>query len=232
MLIDDDGVAVTARDVNALLGITAVATADGGLVLSAQDATQPVTVQRPESGEPVRVRISRLDRAIRADGAVHEWLSGRAGRNVELVWLDDPRRRPVGAKHGGAASDVMNLADAGERGEVPPEPLSMRRFRPNIVVAADPDDTHDTDDRLTPGTAAFAEDRWRALRIGEVNYRVGELCDRCVMTLIDPQTLVRGKEPVRTLARRHSWDGKTWFGVRLIPESSGVVRVGDRVVPA
>jgi hypothetical protein len=114
---------------------------------------------------------------------------------------------------------------AADRGETPPEPLTMRRFRPNVVVSPE------RQDEVTAATA-FVEERWHAVRIGQVDYRVGELCDRCVMTTIDPESLLRGKEPIRTLARRHSWDGKTWFGVRLIPVSTGVIRVGDSIVPA
>ena len=56
------------------------------------------------------------------------------------------------------------------------------------------------------------------------------LCDRCVMTTIDPVTLAGGKEPIRTLARHRRWAGKTWFGIRLAPRSTGVISVGDQVV--
>ena len=38
------------------------------------------------------------------------------------------------------------------------------------------------------------------------------------MTTIDPVSLARGKEPIRTLAKHRNWDGKTWFGVWLIPD--------------
>jgi uncharacterized protein len=44
-------------------------------------------------------------------------------------------------------------------------------------------------------------------------------CDRCVLTTIDPDTAVKGKEPIATLARSRRWDGKVWFGVNLIPDS-------------
>jgi uncharacterized protein YcbX len=44
-----------------------------------------------------------------------------------------------------------------------------------------------------------------------------------------PETRVKGKEPLRTLARHRTWDGKTWFGVRLVPREPGRIRVGDPV---
>lgn len=92
----------------------------------------------------------------------------------------------------------------------------MLRFRPNVVI---------------DGEAPFAEDSWPRVRIGEVEFRTAEVCDRCVMTTIDPETLATGKEPVRTLARYRHWDGKTWFGTRLVPLGEGELRVGDEVVP-
>ncbi|MGC1283897.1 MAG: hypothetical protein WA895_13260, partial [Streptosporangiaceae bacterium] len=54
-----------------------------------------------------------------------------------------------------------------------------------------------------------------------------------VMTTIDPDTAAKGKEPIATLARSRRWDGKTWFGVNLIPDSPRTaeswIRVGDPV---
>ena len=49
------------------------------------------------------------------------------------------------------------------------------------------------------------------------------------MTTIDPFTLTKGKEPIRTLARHRGWDGKVWFGVNLIPDGAGTLHVGDSV---
>lgn len=57
------------------------------------------------------------------------------------------------------------------------------------------------------------------------------VCDRCVMTTIDPITLVGGKEPIRTLARHRRWDHKTWFGIRLVPLDIGTISIGDEVEP-
>ena len=36
-------------------------------------------------------------------------------------------------------------------------------------------------------------------------------------------------EPTRTLAEHRRWDGKVWFGINLIPEGPGEIRVGDEV---
>jgi uncharacterized protein YcbX len=104
-----------------------------------------------------------------------------------------------------------------ERGEAPRAPLVVERFRPNLVVDGD----------LDP----FEEDGWRRVRVGPVEFRVVKPVDRCVLTTIEPSTLERGHEPIRTLAKHRKWDGATWFAVQLVPEFRGVVRVGDEVTP-
>jgi uncharacterized protein YcbX len=93
-------------------------------------------------------------------------------------------------------------------------PLPMNRFRPNVVVA---------------GTAAWAEDDWSRIAIGEVTFRVAKMCGRCVVTTIDQGTAERGKEPLRTLARHRRIGGRLVFGQNLVPSSPGTVRVGDPV---
>jgi uncharacterized protein YcbX len=55
-------------------------------------------------------------------------------------------------------------------------------------------------------------------------------CSRCVLTTIDPDTAVRTKEPLASLARHRKIGGKTLFAMNLIPENPyGTVQVGDRV---
>ncbi len=91
----------------------------------------------------------------------------------------------------------------------------MTRFRPNVVVS---------------GVQAWAEDDWRRIRIGDAAFRAVKGCARCVLTTIDPDTGVREKEPIASLARIRRWDGKTWFGINLIPDTAGVtIRVGDEL---
>ncbi len=84
---------------------------------------------------------------------------------------------------------------------------------------------------IVEGFEPFDEETWKWVRIGDVDFRVSELCDRCFVTLWDPDTRERGKEPLRTLARHHRWDGKTWFGIRLVPKNPGELTIGDKVTP-
>lgn len=236
MVVDAAGEVLTARERHALLSIRATPDDEGGVTLHA-DESASLHVPPPAGPADVAVGISRLDRATAAGQEADCWLSDVLDEPVRLVWLDDPARRPVSPAHGGRAGDPLSLADAGplllastsslaqleewmreeadRRGEPDPAALDMLRFRPNVVVDGD--------------VEPFVEDRWRSLRLGEGTYRFAEHCDRCVMTTLDPGTRRGGKEPLRTLARHRQWDGKTWFGVRLVPTSGRTVAVGDEV---
>ena len=237
VVLEPDGTRLSAREEHRMLGLLATPT-DTGIELSSRDGDR-LAVAAPDDGDLVPTSVSRLESVRIAHDDAHAWLSHRLERPVRLAWLDDPRRRSVSAVHGGLEGDSLTVADAGPllltstaslrqlnewavedavaRGDPddPPPPMEMLRFRPNVIV----------DDVEEP----FEEDRWRQVRIGEVTFRFAEICDRCVMTTLDPKTLKGGKEPLRTLAKHRQWDHKTWFGIRLIPVSAGAIRVGDEV---
>lgn len=95
-----------------------------------------------------------------------------------------------------------------------PEPIEMRRFRPNLVIA---------------GASPYAEDQFTQLRIGELGFRAVKRCERCSVTTVDPSSGRRGKEPLRTLARYRLEDGKVWFGMNLIHDACGRLDLGHTV---
>lgn len=232
------GKPVTARNAPGLLLVTATPTADGGLVLAAPGAT-PMTVP-PVSTDPGAAReVAGMGRVLPAGEQADAWLSEVLGRGLRLVRLDPATPRVLAAKHGGEPGDSHGLSDAGplllttrasleqlqrwvdERAvedEQPRTELTMARFRPNLVVDGAPGEVE-----------AFVEDGWERIAVGETVLRFGELCDRCVMTTIQPESLDRGKEPIRTLARHRRLAGGVMFGVRLIPTTTGPVHVGDEV---
>lgn len=92
--------------------------------------------------------------------------------------------------------------------------LEMRRFRPNIVVK---------------GCEAFAEDKWKKIQIGDIILRVVKPCKRCVIPTIDPDTGIKGDEPLKTLRTYRKQDKKILFGQNVIAESMGKFEVGMAV---
>jgi hypothetical protein len=96
-----------------------------------------------------------------------------------------------------------------------PEPLPMDRFRPNVVVA---------------GSAAFEEDQWSQVDLGEIPADVVKPCLRCAITRVDQATGVRGDgEPLRTLGTFRKVKGGVAFGQNLVHTATGRLRVGDEV---
>lgn len=230
MVVDPDGTFLTAREERRLLTIDARLT-DGGIRLVAPGRpTLDVPDPDPTHQVPVTIWSSLITAAEATDAA--KWLTETLDRDVRLVHLDDPTRRAVNPARGDA-TDRVSLADGypllvtteaslaalheaieADGGD----PVSMRRFRPNLVV---------------DGEAPWAEDDWRRIRVGDATFRAVKGCARCVITTLQPQDsgeVTGGKEPIRTLARIRRFGGAVWFGVNLIPDTAGVtIRVGDEV---
>lgn len=241
MVIDDSGECLTAREHAPLLTLRAeTSTTDPALPVPLRlfaPGNPPLDVHEPQGPVlPVTVHGRPLD-AVAAPPETATWLAAALGiDDVRLVHVHHPR--PLNPEHSlpgeatafadgypvtlASAASLRRLDEwvtegALERGEEPRHPMVVERFRPNLVVDGD----------LEP----FEEDHWRRVRVGAVSFRVVKQVDRCVLTTIDPTTLERGHEPIRTLARHRRRDGKTWFAMQLVPEVRGVVRVGDEVTP-
>lgn len=232
LVVGEDGKAFTAREHRELLRVVPVLDTDGTLHLTAPDLP-PLLVPVPAPTALVPVTIWRSTLLAASAGAEADaWFSKVTRTPARLVHLDDPTRRRINPDFA-RPEDRVSFADAypvllateaslaelnrlialGPRAD--DGPLPMIRFRPNLVVA---------------GGEPWAEDGWRRIRVGAAVFRVVKGCDRCAIPLTDPDTLARGKEPILTLARHRRWDGETWFGMDLIPDTPGAtIAVGDEV---
>lgn len=231
MIVDENGEVITAREVNELLLVEPHF--DGADLLVTGPDLVPLRIPVPPPGALVTVDVwgSRIE-ATPAGDEPDAWFTKIVGSTARVVYLDDPTRRPTNPART-RPEDRVSFADgypllmateeslatlneliaAGPRAEE--GPLPMTRFRPNVV--------------LRGLDRPWAEDDWRRIRIGEVEFRLVKGCERCVMTTVDPWTAARGKEPIATLARHRRWDGKTWFAVNLVPDTQGSLHVGDEV---
>jgi uncharacterized protein YcbX len=104
-----------------------------------------------------------------------------------------------------------SLDELNQRLEVP---ISMDRFRPNLVFS---------------GGEAYAEDQFKQLQIGEVEFQVVKPCARCVLITVNQQTGEKGKEPLATLATYRTVNNKIYFGQNAVALAPGIVRVGDPI---
>jgi uncharacterized protein len=222
MIVDEDGRFVTQREEPRLCLVRTTLDSDRIVLSYEGDAFELPRALSEGPRVSVEVWESRVDAIEHADARA--WISRVAGAPSRLVYMPDDVERPVSPTHA-APGDMVSFADGfplllastGSLAELERRanvPLSMTRFRPNVVVACD-----------TP----FAEDGWKRLAIGEATFRAPKGCDRCVVTTVDPTTGARGKEPLRTLATFRKWDDAVWFAVNLVPDTLGRVQVGDEV---
>ena len=175
--------------------------------------------------------------AYDAGNAAADWLTETLGQPCRLVTTGERSRREVPTARVPATFSAQStvavavafpdafpllvlseesLADLNRRVDEP-EPLSVDRFRPNLV--------------LSGCAAPYAEDTWTAYRIGEARLFSAGPCGRCLVTTTDQQTLARGKEPLHTLAGyRRTSGGEVVFGQNVVHDSPGAsLRVGDVV---
>jgi uncharacterized protein YcbX len=225
MVVGSDGRFVSQREQPRLALVRTKIGADRLLLEAPGLRVLAVPFER-EPGPTVRVAVWKDESAALDEGrAAGEWFSAHLGISTRLVRLADDDARPLGAPSA-QPGDRLSFADAypflllseasldglNRRLSLP---LPMDRFRPNIVIT---------------GCGPHAEDGWRRVRIGEVDFRVAKPCARCVITTTNQKTGERGREPLHTLATYRLQDGEVLFGQNLVHGGRGVVRVGDRVV--
>jgi uncharacterized protein len=230
LLVDEDGRFVTQREEPSLARVVITYGRPGGTISVSAPRRPGCRVAPPSLGagtEMLKATVwSSVVLAAAAGPAADAWFSAYLDRTVRLVHLDDPTQRPVDpeyARDGDTVSfadgypllltstgslDELNrwLTDDGE------QPVPMTRFRPSAVVT---------------GAPPWAEDHWRRIRIGAVPFRVVKPCGRCVVTTTDQLTGARGSQPLKMLGRRRNIGQQLVFGQNLIPDSGGVIRVGD-----
>ena len=152
-----------------------------------------------------------------------EWLSRFLGREVRLVYLRDEDAIQIDGAYAeegertaftdGFPFLLIGQASLDDLCVRVGRPLEMLRFRPSVVVA---------------GSVPYAEDGWKRIRIGSVDFRVVKPCTRCVIPLIDPSSATRNPdfEPLKTLMTYRKGEGGVFFGQNLIAEGSGTLALG------
>lgn len=227
MLVDENDRFVTQRQHPRMALINVTETANGDFRIEAPGKPALELPRSWDSGKEIVVTLWRnqVEATLVAD-EFGGWFADFLGFPCRLVHMAEHQHRAV-PNPAAQFDDEVSFADAGpllliseasldDLNTRVPEPVSMRRFRPSLVVTAD-----------TP----FAEDSWRRLRIGEVELDIAWSCSRCLLTTVDPETGIRdpGGEPLKTLRGYRKSDGGIMFGQNAIPRAFGRISVGDRV---
>ena len=225
MLIDDAGIMLSQRDLPRM-ALISVANGTGELACSAP-GMPPLLVPVPEPAATPRLsaRIfdNDVDVQLAADSA-HAWFSLFLGAPCRLVHQSDHAFRQVNRVYAAKGVGVsladgfplllINQASLDDLNRRLPEPVDMRRFRPNLVVS---------------GAQPFEEDTWRTIRAGDLELALVKPCARCPIPCVNPDTGERGNEPSRTLATFRRRNSDIFFGWNVLAPASGTLRVGDPV---
>jgi uncharacterized protein YcbX len=177
----------------------------GDRLLRVEDERGLVTARRKQ-------RLVGIETGIGGDGeptiegkpwrspAVGELLGRVVGEHGRLVRTDGGARFD--------AAPVLVLTD----GALAAHGADRRRFRPNVVVS---------------GVEGLSEREWlgRELRLGEVVLRAVEVCERCAVTTIDPDTIAIDPD----VLRRTNDEFGGIMGLYFAVVWPGTIAVGDEV---
>ena len=151
----------------------------------------------------------------------NKWFSERLNQPIELMQYQasNPRRRShkdihfVSSFADGYPILLSNSSSLQELNRQLDTPISMDRFRPNIVVE---------------GLPAWQELNYSKIQLNDKLNIVAKPCERCTVTTIDQNTGLRtGKEPLKTLTS--IGNGKAIFGLNLALESGILLQPGTQM---
>ena len=94
------------------------------------------------------------------------------------------------------------------------KPVPINRFRSNIVIS---------------GAEGYAEDRWKRIRVGPIEFQMAKPCSRCQIINTDQETGLRATEPLKTLATYRRDGNKVLFGRYIAHTHQGTIKIGDAV---
>ena len=226
MLVDQSGEFLTQRQ-HPQLALLQVALGESELfVFSKVDPSREISFDlEMNSGKELQVTVwGDVVTALQVAPEVSVWFSDFLGMNVDLVLMPESSHRKMDPRYAlqeesvsfadGMPYVMIGQASLDELNGRLADPVGMDRFRPNLVFS---------------GGEAYAEDQFKQLRIGEVEFQVVKPCARCVMITVDQEKGTKGKEPLATLATYRSQGSKVYFGQNAVALAPGMVRVGDLI---
>ena len=220
MVVDELGVMLTQRKISEMCLIQ-VRLTDSGISLKT-NTMDAISIAKPGHTTKRTVKVWNDEcQALDAGDEAANWLSHALSKACRLVYFPDGEFRQVDLDYASkgdktAFSDGFplllisqeSLDDLNSRLN---KPVTMERFRPNIIVS---------------GCDAFAEDAWKRIRIGNSFFRVAKPCSRCIIPNINIETAIREQEPIKTLSSYRKRDNKIFFGQNVIADNVDEISLG------
>jgi len=224
MVADINGKMVTARDNHQMVRIKS-ALQTNGLVLTYPESTPLHLTFSDFMLEEVTCQVWGDEfQAYSTSEDANAWFSYIIGKKVQLLFTgEQSNRQREKIQTNVSFADgypllLVSQSALDELNQRSPKTHTMAQFRPNIVVA---------------GTKPFAEDGWKRIKIGDVEFEIVKPCARCVLTTVNPETAMRSEqnEPLKTLSTfRADESGGIFFGQNMIAKNEGMIREGDKVM--
>jgi len=226
MIVDDHGSFLTQRTNPKMASLGLSSHEDGFTIFSKLHPGRSILLPfLPDSAEKVQVKIWKdIVDAVTVSSIIDAWLSQELGKMVRLVFMPESTSRMMHPDDSPESSLISftddfpfllisqaSLDDLNSRLD---SPVTMQRFRPNLVVSQ---------------TQAFGEDSWKTIKIGHLNFLVAKPCDRCVLINVNPELAVKETEPLKTLAGYRKIDKKIFFGQNVIGLDTGIISEGDSI---
>lgn len=149
-----------------------------------------------------------------------EWFSEFLKTEVIAVRVPSSNSRTTSGRHGpetrirfpdGYPFLMTNVATLDQLNQRLSQPITMSRFRPNILIE---------------GPIAEAEDSWSAFDIGEVSFLAVKACSRCAIIDIDPISGKKSNLVSTELKKYRQKENQILFGMNLSHISEGTISVG------
>lgn len=143
-------------------------------------------------------------------------------KQCRLVYMADDSKRPTDPRY--AKGQLTSLADGypylllgtaslAALNQQLEHPVTMERFRPNIVVET---------------SIPFEEDQWKKFQLGNLMFENAKPCSRCILVNVDPNDGSRSPEPLRTLAKFRTVQNKVYLGVNVVSNATeGTLKLCD-----
>lgn len=222
MVIDANNRPVTQRRYSRMCLIEAQL--QNGTLSLATNGREKITVDRV-SGANVQSEVWGTPVTGQDCGTrVADWLSEFLGFDCRLIYMPDDGERLVDVNYA-SNNELVSFADGfplllvsqaslNDFNSKLTNPISMARFRPNVVVS---------------GCHAYAEDNWQAVVINGIEFSLVKPCARCIVPSVDPDTGDKQPAVIDALQRYRYRDRNTFFGQNTLYSKQGSISVGDSV---
>jgi hypothetical protein len=226
MLIDKNGRFFSQREYSELCFFQPIIKKDGLEVYHKKYPSQNIFIPFQYQSENQSVAIwDDICKGNIVSETINQFFSDILKQEIKLVYMADQSHRLVDTKYatGGELTSfsdgypflMIGQGSLDDLNSKTSEYIPMNRFRPNIVFT---------------GGGAFVEDTWKNFSINNIPFTCAKPCARCVVTTIDQETAIKGKEPLITLNQYRKQNNKVLFGQNIVHHGLGKLKVGDKII--